>query len=253
MIELKSNREIELMKVAGEIVALVHQTLKEVIEPGMSTLEMDEIAENIIHSNHATPSFKGYNGFPASICASINEEVVHGIPSRERVVKEGDIVSIDVGAIYQGYHGDGAVTIPVGKVSPTAQKLLDVTYKSLMAGIEKALLHNRLTDISHAVQAYAEPCGFSVVRDYVGHGIGREMHEAPQIPNFGPAGRGPKLKKGMALAIEPMVNIGTYEVETLEDGWTVVTKDRALSAHFEHTVVITENGPEILTTLHSKK
>lgn len=253
MIELKSKREIELMKAAGEIVALVHQTLKEVIEPGMSTLEMDRVAEKIIHSNHATPSFKGYNGFPASICASINEEVVHGIPSRKRIVKEGDIVSVDVGAIYQGYHGDGAVTIPVGKILPSTQNLLDVTQKSLMKGIEKALLHNRLTDISHAVQMYAESCGFSVVRDYVGHGIGREMHEAPQIPNFGPSGHGPKLKTGMVLAIEPMVNIGTYEVETLKNGWTVVTKDHSLSAHFEHTVAITENGPEILTTLHSKK
>ncbi|MGP3778940.1 type I methionyl aminopeptidase [Halanaerobium saccharolyticum] len=249
MIILKSRREIDIMREANQIVAETHAYLAENIKPGISTAELDQLADEFIRSKGAVPSFKGYQGFPASICISINEEVVHGIPADHRFLEAGDIVSIDIGTFYEGFNGDAARTHAVGSISENASKLLKVTEESLLKGIEKAVIGNRLFDISHAVQEYVEKNGFSVVRDYVGHGIGRDMHEDPQIPNFGPAGKGPKLKKGMTLAIEPMVNIGGYEVETLEDDWTVVTKDRSLSAHFEHTIAITEAGVEILSKL----
>lgn len=247
MIILKSQRELEYMYDAGQVVAGAHKEIREAVKPGVTTLELDRIAEDYIKKAKASPAFKGYNGFPASICASINEEVVHGIPSRLRQVKTGDIISIDIGAVLNGFVGDAAVTLPVGEIDEEVAHLLEVTEQSLNAGIEKALIDNRLSDISHAVQNYVENNGFSVVRDYVGHGIGRNMHEEPQVPNFGMPGRGPRLKAGMALAIEPMVNMGTYEVKTLGDNWTVVTKDRKPSAHFEHTIAITDKGPWILT------
>ncbi len=249
MIILKSRREIDIMREANQIVAETHALLSENIKPGISTAELDRIADEFIRSKGAVPSFKGYQGFPASVCISINEEVVHGIPADHRHLEDGDIVSIDIGTFYEGFNGDAARTHAVGSISDNASKLLKVTEESLLKGIEKAVIGNRLFDISHAVQEFVEENGFSVVRDYVGHGIGRDMHEDPQIPNFGPAGKGPKLKNGMTLAIEPMVNIGGYEVETMEDDWTVVTKDRSLSAHFEHTIAITKDGVEILSKL----
>lgn len=248
MIVCKSELEINLMREAGRIVAKTHEKLAQAIQPGITTMELDQIAEDCIRSNGATPSFKGYNGFPGSICASVNEELVHGIPG-SRKLKEGDIISIDVGAFYQGYHGDSAWTYGVGKVSDLANQLLEVTEKSLYEAIEQVKPGNRLSDISHAVQSYVEPKGFSIVREYVGHGIGTKLHEEPQIPNYGPPGRGPRLKPGMVLAIEPMVNAGERYVKTLDDLWTVVTQDGALCAHFEHTVVITADGYEILTKL----
>ncbi len=236
------------MKEAGRIVALAHQGIAKAIDEGITTLELDRIAEDIILKEAAIPAFKGYHGFPSTICVSINEEVVHGMPGL-RKLKKGDIVSIDIGAAINGYYGDAARTYPVCEVEPEIKRLLDVTEKSLQKGIEAAVVNNRISDISNAVQVYVEAKGYSVVRDYVGHGIGEKMHEMPQIPNFGKPGRGPRLYSGATLAIEPMVNMGTYEVETLEDNWTVVTKDRKPSAHFEHTIVVTENGPEILTKL----
>jgi methionyl aminopeptidase len=248
MIIFKTPLEIQLMKEAGRIVAETHLELQKAIAPGITTAELDLIAEKYIRAQGATPAFKGYHGFPASICASINEELVHGIPGL-RKLKSGDIISIDVGAEYNGYYGDAAVTLPVGEILPEAQKLLQVTQEALRKGIEQAVINNRLSDISHAIQKFVEENGFSVVRDYVGHGIGRQMHEDPQVPNFGKPGFGPKLKPGMVLAIEPMVNMGTYEVYTLQDNWTVVTNDKKLCAHFEHTVAITEEGPEILTKI----
>lgn len=248
MIILKSNREIDLMREAGRIVALALEKMRTSVKPGITTADLDRIAEEVITENGARPLFKGYGGFPASICTSVNEEVVHGIPSL-RLLNSGDIISIDIGAEKNGYCGDAAVTLPVGEVSEEALNLLQVTKTALEKGIEKACPGNRLSDISHAVQSYAESHGFSVVREYVGHGIGTKMHEDPKVPNFGPPGRGPRLETGMVLAIEPMVNQGTYQVEVLQDGWTVVTRDRKLSAHFEHTVAVTDNGPEILTVL----
>lgn len=249
MITLKSKREIDFMREAGRIVAETHQLLQESLKPGISTLELDEIAERYIRSKNAIPSFKNYHGFPGSICASINNVVVHGIPSKEIIVKEGDIISLDIGAILNGYHGDAARTVACGKVSEEAQKLIDVTEKSFFAGIEQAVIGNRLSDISHAVQIYAEQFGFGVVRDFCGHGIGVQLHEEPQIPNYGNPGHGPRLKAGMCLAIEPMINLGTYEVEVLGDNWTTVTLDGKLSAHYENTIAITEEGPVILTAL----
>lgn len=246
MIVTKTPREVELMREAGKIVALTHQELKKHITPGITTRQLDIIAEKTIISLGGIPSFKGYNGFPASACVSINEELVHGIPGN-RKLNDGDIVSIDLGAIYKGYHGDSAWTYAVGDISDEAKKLMSVTEKSLYVGLEQAMPGNRLSDISHAVQRYVENNGFSVVREYVGHGIGTSLHEDPPIPNYGPPGKGPKLKPGMALAIEPMVNQGDRFVRTLSDLWTVVTRDRKLCAHFEHTIVITEEGYEILT------
>ena len=249
MIVLKSPREIDLMKKANQIVAETHAYLADQIAPGISTADINKLADEFIRSKNAIPSFKDYRGYPASVCVSINEEVVHGIPAKNRILNSGDIVSIDIGTLYEGFNGDAARTVTVGDIDDDVQRLLDVTEKSLMLGIQKALKGNRLTDISHAVQKHVEGNGFSVVRDYVGHGIGRKMHEDPQIPNFGPPGRGPILKTGMTLAIEPMVNMGGYEVKTLSDGWTVVTKDKSFSAHFEHTIAITDGEADILSKL----
>lgn len=248
MISIKSKHELEIMREAGRIVAEAHEAVRRTVQPGLTTRELDAVVEAVIRKAHATPSFLGYNGFPASICASVNEELVHGIPG-SRKLQAGDIISVDIGAFYKGYHGDSAWTYAVGTISAQAQELLEVTEQSLFAGIAFAGVGNRLSDISHAVQAYAEPRGFSIVRDYVGHGIGREMHESPQIPNFGPPGKGPRLRSGMVLAIEPMVNAGGYDVQTLADNWTVVTADHSLCAHFEHTVAITDDGPQLLTVL----
>ncbi|QGU96473.1 type I methionyl aminopeptidase [Clostridium bovifaecis] len=246
MIIIKSSKEIEYMRRAGKIVSETLAILQESVEPGITTGELDRIAEEYIRKCNAIPSFKGYYGFPASICASVNEEVVHGIPSK-RVLQEGDIISVDCGAILNGYHGDAARTFAVGKISKDAEDLIQVTKESFFKGIEKANVGNRLTDISSAIQEYAESRGYSIVRDYVGHGIGTAMHEEPEVPNFGRPGRGPKLVNGMVLAIEPMINIGDYNVEVLSNDWTVITRDRTLSAHYENTVAILDNGPEILT------
>ncbi|MHB1653509.1 MAG: type I methionyl aminopeptidase [Desulfitobacteriaceae bacterium] len=246
MIELKTASQIESMRKAGRIVAETLALMREAVRPGVTTLELNRLAEENILNRGAIPAFKGYNGFPATLCTSVNEQVVHGIPGL-RKLESGDIISIDCGAVIDGYFGDAAVTLPVGDISPEVQLLLDVTEKALLQGIRLAVVGRRLHDISHAIQAHVEEHGYSVVRDYVGHGIGRAMHEEPQIPNFGKPGRGPRLEVGMVLAIEPMVNMGTFEVKTLNDHWTVVTGDGRASAHFEHTVAITENGPKILT------
>jgi methionyl aminopeptidase len=250
-IELKSAREIEKMKIAGKVVGEILEKLSEIIKPDIATKDIDIFVEKYIKSSKMKPAFLGQKGirypFPASACVSINDEVVHGIPNVSRVLKEGDIVSVDIGVIYEGYYGDGAKTYAVGKISDTASKLLKVTEISLEKGIEQVLIGNRLGDISWAVQNAVESEGFSVVRDFVGHGIGRSLHEDPQIPNYGKAETGVKLMAGMVLAIEPMVNVGSHEVVMLDDGWTVVTKDGSLSAHFEHTIAITEHGYEILT------
>ncbi|MCU4981530.1 type I methionyl aminopeptidase [Bacillus cereus] len=248
MIICKTPREIEIMREAGRIVALTHQELKQHITPGITTKELDQIAEKTIQKYGATPSFKGYNGFPGSICASVNEELVHGIPGK-RKLKEGDIISIDIGAKYNGYHGDSAWTYPVGNISESVQKLLDVTEKSLYLGLEQVKPGERLSNISHAVQTHAEENGCSIVREYVGHGIGQDLHEDPQIPHYGPPNRGPRLKPGMVICVEPMVNQGRRYVKTLSDDWTVVTVDGKWCAHFEHTIALTEAGYEILTTL----
>lgn len=248
MITIKSQREIALMQEAGRIVALVHETIKNAIKPGVTTKQLDEIAEKIIIENGATPSFKGYGGFPASICASVNEVLVHGIPN-DIPLKEGDIVSIDVGANYKGYHGDSAYTHAVGKISSEAQTLLDVTQEALAIAVSLAKPGIHLGDISNAIQIYAENNGYSIPIEYTGHGIGRELHEDPMIPNYGLPGRGVVLKEGMTLAIEPMINMGTHKVITLKDGWTVRTKDKKLAAHFEHTIAIVKDGNIILTKL----
>ncbi|WP_114572153.1 type I methionyl aminopeptidase [Exiguobacterium flavidum] len=246
MIITKAPREIDIMREAGRIVARTHKELKAHIRPGVTTGELDAIAERIIRSYGATPSFKGYNGFTGSICASVNEELVHGIPGK-RVLKDGDIISIDIGAQYNGYHGDSAWTYPVGTISEETRRLLDVTEESLYKGLERAKAGVHLTDISHAIQSHVEAANFSVVREYVGHGVGQNLHEDPQIPHYGPPGKGPRLKTGMTLAIEPMVNVGKRYVRTLSDNWTVVTVDGSMCAHFEHTIAITDDGYEILT------
>jgi methionyl aminopeptidase len=248
MIIIKSPRELEQLKRSNAIVAEVFERLKGMITPGITTKELDQVAEEYILLKGARPAFKGYRGFPATLCISINEEVVHGIPSQRRL-KEGDIVSLDVGANFVGYFGDAAITLPVGEVDPKAERLLEVTEKALHIGIEKAKVGNRLFDISYAIQSWVESHGFSVVRDFVGHGIGRDLHEEPQIPNFGVPHQGPRLEKGMVFALEPMVNEGTSAVRVLSDGWTVVTIDGKRSAHFEHTIAITEDGAEILSIL----
>lgn len=249
MIIIKSNHEIELLREAGKIVAETHQLLKEAIRPGISTYELDQLAEKNITKYGATPSFKGYGGFSGSICASPNEVVVHGIPSKDIILKEGDIISIDIGAYYKGYHGDSAKTHGVGKISEEDQKLIDVTRQSFYEGIKYAAVGFRLSDISSAIQQYAESYGFSVVRDFIGHGVGKDLHEDPEIPNYGKPGRGPRLAKGMVLAIEPMINHGTYKVKVLGDGWTAVTLDGKRSAHYEHSIAITDDEPMILTRL----
>lgn len=247
MITIKSNREIDLMIEAGRITALAHRKVKEAIRPGISTYELDKIAEETIRACGAIPSFKGYGGFPGSICASINNVVVHGIPKKSTILKNGDIISVDIGANYKGYHGDSAMTHGVGEVSESRKKLMEVTEASLYKGLEQAKPGNRLSDISHAIETYVLEHGYSVVKDFTGHGIGRNLHEDPAIPNYGEAGHGPILKPGMTLAIEPMVNAGKYSVRILSDDWTTVTVDKSDSAHFEHTIVITENGYKILT------
>jgi len=221
--------------------------LRERVKPGVTTADLDRLAEEFIRREGGSPAFKGYRGFPATLCTSVNEEVVHGIPSSKKRLQEGDIIGVDVGAIVEGYYGDAAVTLPVGQISDEASRLIRVTEAALAAGLAKVKVGNRLSDISHAVQAVAEAEGYSVVRDFVGHGIGRNLHEDPQVPNFGKPGEGPRLKEGLVLAIEPMVNVGGREVEVLSDRWTVVTRDKSLSAHFEHTVALTSDGPKILT------
>lgn len=246
MVILRTPAEIEQMRRAGSLVGQVLERLREHVAPGVSTRELDAIAENMICSRGGVPSFKGYRGYPASICASVNNEIIHGIPG-DRMLVDGDIVSIDCGAMLGGYHGDAAMTFPVGPVSAEAEKLMTVTREALNAGIAMARLKMRLGDIGNAIQRHVEANGFSVVRDFVGHGIGRHMHEDPQIPNFGPAGMGMRLRTGMVLAIEPMVNAGVHEVVVMDDGWTACTRDGSLSAHFEHTVAITDDGPEVLT------
>ncbi|WP_240377778.1 type I methionyl aminopeptidase [Bacillus piscicola] len=248
MIICKTDRELEIMREAGRIVAKTHQALQPHIQPGVTTMMLNDIADKTIRQFGATPSFKGYNGFTGSVCASVNEELVHGIPG-DRVLKEGDIISIDIGAYYNGYHGDSAWTYPVGNIAKEDQRLLDVTEESLYKGLKEAKPKGRLSDISHAIQTYVEPHGFSIVREYVGHGVGQELHEDPQIPHFGPPGKGPRLKPGMVLAIEPMVNYGERFVHTLSDKWTVVTTDGKNCAHFEHTIAITNTGYEILTVV----
>ena len=247
MITIKSNREIELMIEAGRITALAHRKVKEAIRTGISTLELDKIAEETIRACGATPSFKGYNGFPGSICASINNVVIHGIPKQNIILKDGDIISVDIGACYKGYHGDSAMTHGVGNVSEHRKRLMRVTKESLYKGLEMAKPGNRLSDISHAIESYVNAHGYSVVRDFTGHGVGRNLHEDPAIPNYGEAGHGPILKPGMTLAIEPMVNAGKHYVRILADDWTTVTADHSDSAHFEHSILITEDGYKILT------
>jgi len=249
MIKLKSTREIQLMKEAGKVVAEALQEMEQAIDIGVTTGKLDKIAEKCIRRHGGEPAFLGYHNFPASICASINNEVVHGIPGLRRL-QEGDIISIDVGVRLKGYHGDAAATFAVGNISEEARKLITVTKTSLEKAIEQMQGGNRLSDLSHAVQSYVEKHSFSVVRNYVGHGIGEDMHEEPQVPNFGPPGRGPMLQPGMVLAIEPMVNSGGFKVKVKNDQWTVVTSDGSLSAHFEHTIALGENGPDILTSLH---
>jgi len=248
MIVTKDQREIELMREAGRIVALVHEELKNVIKPGITTKEIDRICEKVIRDAGATPSFLHLYGFPNAVCTSINEVVVHGIPSN-RKLKNGDIISVDVGACYKGYHGDSAWTYAVGQISDEAKHLMKVTEESLYAGLAQVKPGNRLSDISHAVQTYLEEHGCSTPRDYTGHGIGTSVHEDPAVPNYGIAGKGPRLKVGMTLAIEPMAHLGRCETDVLADDWTVVTRDRSLAAHYEHTIVITKDGYEILTKL----
>lgn len=248
MIELKSAREIGLMRRAGHILADVVARLRGSVKAGMSTLQIDEDVEDFIRSQGARPAFKGYRGFPATVCISINEEVVHGIPSAHRRIEEGDIVGLDLGCIVDGYYADCAVTLAVGEVPSRVRELLDATRESLEAGIAECRPGRRLSDVSHAIQSHVERHGFSVVRAFVGHGIGRALHEEPQVPNFGDPGRGPQLKPGMVLAIEPMVTMGSWEVRILDDGWTAVTRDGSLAAHFEHTIAVTESGPEVLTS-----
>lgn len=248
LIILKSPKEIERMRIPCRIVAEVLSMLKEEIRPGSTTRQLDSKAEKLARKQKAVPAFKGYSGYPFSLCCSLNEQVVHGMPNDIPLV-EGDILSIDFGAVYDGFYGDAAITVPVGSVSSVAEKLISVTRESLERGIEKATTENRLFDISNSVQVHAESNGFSVVRDFVGHGIGRNLHESPQVPNFGRANQGVKLKAGMVLAIEPMINEKGPAVKILEDGWTAVTTDGGLSAHFEHTVAITEDGPKVLTAL----
>ena len=245
---IKSRQEIETMRKAGRIVAIVLEVLKSRVRPGMKTEELDAIAAEEVERLGAKPSFNGYRGFPANLCVSVNDEIVHGIPGK-RVLQEGDIVSLDFGAIYMGFQGDAAITVGVGKVSPEAKKLMETTQGALKAGIDAAYPGARLGDVSVAIQHYAESRGYSVVREYTGHGIGREMHEDPQIPNFGVLGQGPMLKEGMTLALEPMVNIGDWRTRVDDNQWTVFTVDGSLSAHFEHTIAITNAGPEVLTTL----
>lgn len=246
-VTIKSNREIELMREAGKILAAVHDELEKAIRPGITTRDIDKLGEELIRSYGCVPSFLNYNGYPASICVSVNDEVVHGIPTKKRVLREGDIVSLDAGVIHKGYHSDAARTHAVGEISNEAKKLIDITKQSFFEGIKFAKAGCHLFEISKAIQDFVEQQGFSVVRDLVGHGIGTQLHEEPQIPNFKQVGRGIRLEPGMTLAIEPMINVGAYDVWWLEDDWTVVTQDGSLSAHYENTVLITDGEPEILS------
>ena len=252
MITSKSRREIDLMRKAGEIVALAHQAVAEVIRPGITTGELDRIVEKVIRDHQATPSFKGYNGFPAAICASVNEVLVHGFPSKY-ALREGDIISVDIGACYKGYHGDSAWTYAVGEVSEEAKHLMEVTKQSLYEGLKMVKAGVHLSDISNTIGEYVYSYGYSVPYEYTGHGIGANLHEDPAIPNYGPKGKGPILKAGMTLAIEPMVHRGKPFTKVLDDDWTVVTKDGSLAAHYEHTVLVTEEGYEILTTISKEE
>ncbi len=245
---IKSPRELEAMRQAGQVVARMLAAITRAVEPGMTTQDLDDVAVQELQKHDAKPAFLGYMGFPATVCTSVNEEIVHGIPG-DRVLREGDLVKCDVGAIVDGMHGDAAVTLPVGKVSDDAMRLIETTRESLNRAIAQVRAGARLGDIGAAVQEYAEAHGYGVVREYVGHGIGRRLHEEPQVPNFGVAGRGQLLRAGMAIAIEPMLNLGTWRTKTLDDGWTVVTADGLLSAHFEHSVAVGEDGPEVLTLL----
>jgi len=247
MIETKSKRELDLMRKAGEIAFNAQEVVKEAIKPGVSTKYLDSLAYNYILSQGATPAFLGYEGFEGSICASVNEELVHGIPRSDVILKEGDIITIDVGAIYKGYYSDHAWTYPVGKISEEAQHLLDVTEAALFAGIEQAVVGNRIGDIGHAIMQVVQPHGYGLPIEYTGHGVGRTMHEEPYVPNVGVPNKGARLRKNMVIAIEPMVQIGTHKTKTLSDDWTVISADRSLTAHFEHTVAILEDGYEILT------
>ena len=249
MIVLKTGRELKIMKEACRISAGALQTAGKAVEPGVSTAELDRLAEEYIRSQGGEPNFKNYEGYPATACISINNEVIHGIPTTKRVLRQGDIVSIDLGAKFEGYHGDNAATFACGDISAEAKRLMDTTQESLYEGIRAAVQGGRIGDISHAIQSYVEAKGFSVVRQFVGHGIGTQLHEAPEVPNFGTAGRGIRLLPGMTLAIEPMVNVGRPDVKVLSDGWTVLTCDGSLSAHFEHTIVITPDGPKIMTMI----
>jgi len=247
MIILKSLQEIDKIRKAGLVVAGVLDSIRDIVRPGVSTLTLDEFAERFIRTAGAIPAFKGYRGYPKTLCTSVNSEVIHGIPSKDILLKQGDIVSIDVGVIIEGFYGDAAVTLPVGTIAPESERLIKVTEESLFRGIAEAKAGNRLFDISHAVQGHVESHGYSVVREYVGHGIGRSLHEDPQIPNFGEPDQGPRLKPGMVLAIEPMVNVGGSATVVKEDHWTAVTADGSLSAHFEHTIAVMPDGPWILT------
>ena len=247
MIIIKSKDEIDLMRESGKVTGYVLRTLADIIKPGISTMDINNYVEKAITGYNMTPTFKGYGGFPGAACVSINEEIVHGIPSKDRMLKEGDIVSVDVGSTWKHYVSDAARTYPVGEISEDAMKLIKVTEESFFKGIEFAKVGYRLSDISHAVQKHAEGAGFGVIRDYVGHGVGRNLHEDPQIPNYGDPGKGPRLQEGMALAIEPMIVQGSYETETLLNDWTVVTVDGGLSAHYENTIVINDGEPELLT------
>ena len=247
MIVLKTSRELAIMREAGRISAMALKVAGEAVEPGVSTWEIDRVARKYIESQGAVPSFLGYGGFPASACISVNNVVIHGIPSKRQIIKAGDIVSIDIGAMFEGFNGDNAYTFPCGDIAPQAQRLLDATRESLYEGIKQAKAGNRLGDIGSTVQRYVEARGYSVVRDFVGHGVGAKLHEDPSVPNYGTPGRGVRLLPGMTIAIEPMVNQGGYEVQVQKDGWTTVTRDGKLSAHFEHTVAITPDGPVILT------
>ncbi len=251
MVILKSPSEIEKIRQSNVMVAEILEILRQKVEPGIDTLTLDKISEKLALARNAKPAFQGYRGYPYSLCTSVNQQVVHGFPSR-RPLKEGDILSMDFGIFYNDYYGDAAITVPVGKVSDVALRLMKTTKEALFLGIEQAVPGKRLSDISHAIQSHAEAAGFSVVRKFVGHGIGKALHEDPQIPNYGKPGMGTRLKPGMVLAIEPMVNAGSYEVKTLEDGWTAVTEDGSLSAHFEHTVAITADGPVILSATNRK-
>ena len=249
MIVIKNEAEIALMIKAGEVTAKILKELPEIIRPGISTYEIDKWIEDYIKRNDMKPAFKGYGGFPATACISVNEELIHGIPSKKKILREGDIVSVDLGTIYKDYYSDAARTYPVGKISEENEKLIRVAKESFFAGLEYAREGNRLGDVSHAIQTYIEAAGFSVIRDYVGHGVGRNLHEDPQVPNYGKAGHGPKLVKGMSLAIEPMISAGDFDVEVLENDWTVVPTDGSYTAHYENSIVITDGEPILLTCL----